>query len=1292
MTAAIAGPGARIPGYLGRMLDRSGAPVGTCFQLVPGILVTAWHVLNDIGAAVLDTWVDVDPLAGGDFFTARVARLDEIHDLAILTSGTHLGESAGALVATDSMPRRAKVVVTGHADVSDPGYRYRYLDAPGQWAGGLARDDETQGVPGVPLGRMTAEGISRGMSGAPVICESGGFVAGVLTGRYNSPDAWLAGTAWVARTEDLRDLLAGLADLWLRPAPPADDMPGPLPGRAPHSFEADYLPTVQEIQLRTGHLEDRDEELAELAGFSCGTEGYKLLTGQHRAGKTALLAEFVASHLPAQVDVVAYFASRSLSDADSNKFLAEVVPQLAGLVGTPPPEAVATTFRGLWQAAAARAATLDRHLLLVVDGLDEDYAPAGLPTIGALLPMAVAPTARAAGQRSRPGSLPGDWSRAHVLVSNRLEAPLPAGIGREHPLRAAPPMELPPYRASRPNDEEELRLLLDLAPEARSLIGALAAAGGALSLDDLHELTGLPGERLEELTGRMLRSLRGIGPEGARRYAFASISMLETARREPGLTLSRYHDAIHRWADAWQDRQWRRDRRTGTDVPHYLLDSYPDALADDRDRLAALVSDVGWITAAIDRIAIDLVLAELRTCVAADRDTRAPQAMLAVVRSQAPYLRSLPTLAPGQAARQLCLQAAELGHQDLAAAFRDRLVGYPGLVPMWTSRRQHPALAAEINGQAGTVNAVVLAPDGSVIAGADDGRIWSWDASTSVSRPVTLGRHDGPVRALAMLPDGRLVSGGHDGRVRLWDLSQPGQDPSELGQHDGPVRALAFHDSGKVISGGDDARVRAWDTRNPGAAPVEIGRHAGAVRGLATDPAGRIISCGDDQRARIWRLNRPEVFLAQTGRLGCRVMAVSAASDRVVVLAGTDFGLYRWHHMLGGPDAGPGSPSGPVVAGFGGHHNVVRAISTTGEGMVISGGDDGRILLWQDNSYRGTDRIELGRHEGSVRALTTVIDDQMASGGKDQRVRLWDLRGRAFALAGSRVQPRPANAVSICPDGQLVTGGADGRIWRWDPARPAGPVELGGHDSAISAVIALSGGRVTSCDSDGNLRSWLPGEPGRSIHLGKHRGAVLVALENHVVASGGYDGLVRRWDPAGRSEPALLGGHSGSVAALAPAGDGRVISGGTAGDVVMWETARPGERSDFEPYGRRLNALAVLSGHLFGGGDDGDICIWDLSGRKIGIVPAYERSWLTSLAALPTGHLISAGTDDRMILWRFTEQELRKVSDVACSVRALAARRTSAGRESVAVAHADSGVSCWALQLPEPATAGNSPA
>jgi tetratricopeptide (TPR) repeat protein len=195
------------------MLDGEGAPVGTCFQLKAGVLVTAWHVLDEIGAAAEGAQVRIDPLAGGAAFDAAVARMDPLRDLAVLTSATGLPTVAGSLTATDQIPLRVKVTVTGHVVPDDPGHTYRFLDAPGEWAGGTTRDDA------VPLGRMTSTAVVPGMSGAPVIRNSDGAVAGVVSGRYNSTDGWLADTVWVARTEDLAVLLDGIAEVPLKRAP-----------------------------------------------------------------------------------------------------------------------------------------------------------------------------------------------------------------------------------------------------------------------------------------------------------------------------------------------------------------------------------------------------------------------------------------------------------------------------------------------------------------------------------------------------------------------------------------------------------------------------------------------------------------------------------------------------------------------------------------------------------------------------------------------------------------------------------------------------------------------------------------------------------------------------------------------------------------------------------------------------------------------------------------------------------------------------------------------------------------
>ena len=199
--------GNRVAGFLGRVLDEAGDPIGTCFQVDPaGVVVTAWHVLDDLGAGDVDAQVRVDPLRSTDpasaSSVARVAAVDPLHDLAVLTLTTPLPATAAGVVATDDMVLTAPVSVTGVPTVEDR-HTYRHLDAPGVWAGGATRDDQ------VPLGRLTASAVLPGMSGAPVV-NAAGLVVGVVSARYNSADGWLRDTVWVARTEDLAPLLAGL--------------------------------------------------------------------------------------------------------------------------------------------------------------------------------------------------------------------------------------------------------------------------------------------------------------------------------------------------------------------------------------------------------------------------------------------------------------------------------------------------------------------------------------------------------------------------------------------------------------------------------------------------------------------------------------------------------------------------------------------------------------------------------------------------------------------------------------------------------------------------------------------------------------------------------------------------------------------------------------------------------------------------------------------------------------------------------------------------------------------------
>ena len=174
--------------------------------------------------------------------------------------------------------------------------------------------------------------------------------------------------------------------------------------------------------------------------------------------------------------MVCYFLSRRASDASSDRFLARRWCRSWPTCATSdPPDANVDQYHALWeQAADACCRRSGRHLLLVVDGLDEDLRPPGSPSVASLLPTLVG-------------------AHAHVLVTSRLHPDLPEDVPDGHPLATVTPMRLDPFTGA-----QELAGLAkteiynlthgDDSDLAVDVLGLLTAARGPLSLGDLVAL------------------------------------------------------------------------------------------------------------------------------------------------------------------------------------------------------------------------------------------------------------------------------------------------------------------------------------------------------------------------------------------------------------------------------------------------------------------------------------------------------------------------------------------------------------------------------------------------------------------------------------------------------------------------------------------------------------------------------------------------------------------------------------------------------------------------------------
>ncbi len=278
---------------------------------------------------------------------------------------------------------------------------------------------------------------------------------------------------------------------------------------------------------------------------------------------------------------------------------------------------------------------------------------------------------------------------------------------------------------------------------------------------------------------------------------------------------------------------------------------------------------------------------------------------------------------------------------------------------------------------------------------------------------LILNDHNGGIRALAVSWKGDVVATcGENHDIRLWD-AVTGAELRELKGHAGAVNAVAFHPDGYpyLVSASDDATVRLWDA-DTGKQLAEWRGHEGSVTALAFthDPdAG-----GNEGNGLVWS-------------------------------GGTDGTLRRWKvHDLqyrGRPDY----RGNPVSHG----KPVVRLASNATDGWIRSVGVDGDVKVWNPKGVESPERSRRGyrplqsRTAGFARSAASPTDRRIAmawlpdgsllTGGEDGSVLLWkgaDGDGTPASCAIAMTLPSPPSPSGgrrrRFPEGLLVSADARG--------------------------------------------------------------------------------------------------------------------------------------------------------------------------------------------------------------------------------------------------------------------------
>lgn len=277
-----------------------------------------------------------------------------------------------------------------------------------------------------------------------------------------------------------------------------------------------------------------------------------------------------------------------------------------------------------------------------------------------------------------------------------------------------------------------------------------------------------------------------------------------------------------------------------------------------------------------------------------------------------------------------------------------------------------------------------------------------------------------------------------------------------------------------------------------------------------------------------------------------------------------------------------------------GHGGPVGALAARGD-AVLSGSFDTRTILW--NSAQGRAVAVQRFHEGNVTAVAFLADGRLATGGQDGRIALWqpDARNPDFSTpAGSA----PVAALSAAPDGlSLAAAFWDGALMELRLAdlqmlrEPA-------HRDRITGLGHLPDGRLVSVGSDRRFMLWGPGlQPAARADLPDLPNGL--AISQGRVAVVFADGALRLFSPEGALLPERFLTDRPLISVAA--GDDLVAAAAIDGTVWLLESAELAQRAMIEAGQGPVWSLALSGQALLTGGGDGVIRRWALrDGTRLG--------------------------------------------------------------------------------------------